>query len=296
MTIGVLEPKELQRCQATTVAEIFGGPYSLQCESSDDHIGHHHAAISKHTVYIWPSAEDVADAIATADLDAKSDEQVMEELSGGDPAERDRIEEWAKGTARFTAWAAQRQREITAIRTERDELADRLAFARDGYTSLSARGCPVCVYEDGVFVRLCAIHAAAKEEYDWLATDHAKLQQKADNLERSAEQMLRDLAEKRAQKEGLDQVRGELYEQVAKLEGELEHVQQEWEIDRIVLGDHHRMVEAMQPVVTAAMAMRKGHEGCVTEPACGNCFRCVFDQACDAYANFIIAEMGGPPP
>lgn len=42
-------------------------------------------------------------------------------------------------------------------------------------------------------------------------------------------------------------------------------------------------VERMSPVVDAAGPMRDGHEGCVTEPPCGACFRCDFDRAVDAY-------------
>jgi hypothetical protein len=38
----------------------------------------------------------------------------------------------------------------------------------------------------------------------------------------------------------------------------------------------------LEPVWEAAKAMRRGHEGCVTEPPCGSCFRCDFDRAVDA--------------
>lgn len=41
-------------------------------------------------------------------------------------------------------------------------------------------------------------------------------------------------------------------------------------------------VERMRPVLEASIAMRHGHEGCVTDPPCGSCFRCEFDRAVDA--------------
>lgn len=34
-------------------------------------------------------------------------------------------------------------------------------------------------------------------------------------------------------------------------------------------------------LIIAARAMRRVHEGCVTEPGCGNCIRCQFDRAVD---------------
>jgi hypothetical protein len=39
--------------------------------------------------------------------------------------------------------------------------------------------------------------------------------------------------------------------------------------------------DAMAAVCAAAEQMRDGHEGCVVEPPCGNCFRCEFDDAVD---------------
>ncbi len=43
-----------------------------------------------------------------------------------------------------------------------------------------------------------------------------------------------------------------------------------------------RAVLAWAPVIAATEDMRKGHEGCVTDPPCGSCFRCDFDRAVDA--------------
>ena len=40
----------------------------------------------------------------------------------------------------------------------------------------------------------------------------------------------------------------------------------------------------------AAVAMREGHEGCVTEPACGDCFRCRFDAAVDEAMKAVAAH------
>src|SRR5271169_5025076 len=34
-------------------------------------------------------------------------------------------------------------------------------------------------------------------------------------------------------------------------------------------------------LVESSIDMRKGHEGCVTDPACGDCFRCRFDKVVD---------------
>lgn len=42
--------------------------------------------------------------------------------------------------------------------------------------------------------------------------------------------------------------------------------------------------DAMRAVVEAAKAMRHVHEGCVTDPVCGDCVRCDFDAAVDAFA------------
>ena len=44
----------------------------------------------------------------------------------------------------------------------------------------------------------------------------------------------------------------------------------------------------MQQVIFMAGPMRDSHEGCVTSPPCGACFRCTFDQAVDDYRR--IAE------
>ncbi len=49
------------------------------------------------------------------------------------------------------------------------------------------------------------------------------------------------------------------------------------EVERMRAG-----VERLRPVFEAAKEMRRGHEGCITEPACGACFRCDFDRAVDA--------------
>jgi hypothetical protein len=40
-------------------------------------------------------------------------------------------------------------------------------------------------------------------------------------------------------------------------------------------------LQTFRALFDAAVLMREGHEGCVTEPACGACFRCDFDKAVD---------------
>lgn len=47
--------------------------------------------------------------------------------------------------------------------------------------------------------------------------------------------------------------------------------------------DHDKTREELYAVLATAIEMRKGHEGCVTDPPCGACFRCDFDKAVDAW-------------
>lgn len=316
MMIEVIEPRAVPRCRAMTIATLSGGGYSLQCEEIDEHLGYHCSALGPDKVWIWPSEDDVRDAKAQAELASKTDEEVMAELSGGDPAEEARIKEWAHNTVAFTRWGIALRQEADALKAERNDLADRLAFARDSYSHVGARGCPICVYENGVFIRLCKIHEECKAEYDWLAADHAVVQQRVMDLERDNEQLCRGTATLRtrisdqdallAERDKIidrheavarehDEVRDELYKSVAELEGKLEDHKQETHIDRIVLGHNKVTLDAMQPVIAAALAMRNAHEGCVTEPACGSCTKCVFDQACDAWTKFMEAELSGAP-
>lgn len=50
-------------------------------------------------------------------------------------------------------------------------------------------------------------------------------------------------------------------------------------------------IDRLRRVVDASIAMRSVHEGCVTEPPCGECIRCAFDQAVDTYRNTEPPEV-----
>ena len=54
------------------------------------------------------------------------------------------------------------------------------------------------------------------------------------------------------------------------------------------------MTDAEERVILAAIAMRSAHEGCVTDPPCGQCTKCDFDAAVDAYLALIRRNPGGP--
>jgi hypothetical protein len=40
-------------------------------------------------------------------------------------------------------------------------------------------------------------------------------------------------------------------------------------------------LQTFRALFDAAILMREGHEGCIADPACGDCFRCDFDKAVD---------------
>lgn len=60
-----------------------------------------------------------------------------------------------------------------------------------------------------------------------------------------------------------------------------------WQVDAVA---HLRTWSGL---FDAAVAMREGHEGCVTEPACGDCFRCRFDAAVDEAMKAVAADSPG---
>jgi len=68
---------------------------------------------------------------------------------------------------------------------------------------------------------------------------------------------------------------------IAAARTDLPRALDEIEYQRAIIKDQREQIERMRPVFVASMAMRKGHEGCVTDPPCGNCFRCDFDRAVD---------------
>lgn len=42
-----------------------------------------------------------------------------------------------------------------------------------------------------------------------------------------------------------------------------------------------RVGQALEHLMPALAEMRRGHDGCVSTPSCGSCFRCDFDAAVD---------------
>jgi hypothetical protein len=51
--------------------------------------------------------------------------------------------------------------EVTRLTQQREEAEKAIEFARDGWSEVGARACPLCVYEAGVFKRRCKIHEYA---------------------------------------------------------------------------------------------------------------------------------------
>jgi hypothetical protein len=51
--------------------------------------------------------------------------------------------------------------EVTRFTQQREEAEKAMEFARDGWSEVGARACPLCVYEAGVFKRRCNIHEYA---------------------------------------------------------------------------------------------------------------------------------------
>ena len=100
MPIDVIEESwRLARCPETRgVADLVG---VYQCDDHNEHMGSHHHAISDTEILLWPSQDDIDGARMTAELDAKSDEQIMDELVAGGQTRED-IAAWA-GSLRKSA-------------------------------------------------------------------------------------------------------------------------------------------------------------------------------------------------
>jgi len=47
---------------------------------------------------------------------------------------------------------------IDRVTVERDRLAEIIHYMRNDYSPLGARGCALCVYDNGRFIRACAVH------------------------------------------------------------------------------------------------------------------------------------------
>jgi regulator of replication initiation timing len=58
----------------------------------------------------------------------------------------------------------------------------------------------------------------------------------------------------------------------------------EWQVSAVA------HMETWRGLFDAAVAMREGHEGCVTDPPCGSCFRCDFDKAVDEAMKATAAD------
>ena len=69
----------------------------------------------------------------------------------------------------FKAWAEKDERRAEAAEAKAAAAEDTLRYMRDEYSSIGARGCALCVLDNGVFVRSCKMH----EEMDALRTTEA---------------------------------------------------------------------------------------------------------------------------
>jgi hypothetical protein len=67
---------------------------------------------------------------------------------------------WGRTAARLLA-------ELAAAHVARDAAQETIRYMRDDWHPFSAQGCRLCVYENGVFMRMCKIH----EHLDWLARE-----------------------------------------------------------------------------------------------------------------------------
>ena len=93
-----------------------------QCADVDEHMGYHSAPTSAAQVLLWPSLEQIAEAQQDARIAAMTDEQVMHELTGGDPAEVERVNSWAGQVKSFTRSALDMRKRIRELTAERDAL------------------------------------------------------------------------------------------------------------------------------------------------------------------------------
>jgi hypothetical protein len=125
----ILQPGKVPRCQAT--ADHPDIPITLQCVDTDEHFGFHSAVLSGGQLYLWPSEDQIAEERDDAAFAQLTHEQVMFDLTKGDPEETKRVNEWAKGTARFTQAALKMRQQIDELTRERDEARELLAIGGD---------------------------------------------------------------------------------------------------------------------------------------------------------------------
>ncbi len=79
--------------------------------------------------------------------------------------------------ADLAAERAAHEQQLAKVCEERDHLVNAIEFMR-GYKGIEARGCVLCVYENGVFKKRCQMHSdldRIKKERDGLAAMLAKV-------------------------------------------------------------------------------------------------------------------------
>lgn len=131
-----------------------------------------------------------------------------------------------------------------------------------------------------------AVYAESAALADHLAAAKAEVDRLRFYETTSAADAIRELHETRA-------YRDRLAAEVERLTRERDDVRKqldgriEWQVSAVA---HLRTWSGL---FDAAVAMREGHEGCVTEPACGDCFRCRFDAAVDEAMKAVSANSPG---
>jgi hypothetical protein len=74
-------------------------------------------------------------------------------------AKTKRLLVWSQGLlAHGTAIMRRDEAEISNLRSENARLSEIIDYMQNRYSPLGGRGCALCVYEDGLFIRACMLH------------------------------------------------------------------------------------------------------------------------------------------